>query len=35
MLSIATYSWLVLACIVLLGGKLIWWGTERAWRKFS
>jgi hypothetical protein len=28
-------AWLILACVVLLGGKLIWWGTERAWGKFS
>ena len=29
------YTWLVLACIILLGSKLIWWVTERTWGKFS
>jgi hypothetical protein len=24
-----------LACVILLGSKLIWWVTERAWGKFS
>jgi hypothetical protein len=28
-------GWLVLAVIILVGSKLIWWGTERAWGKFS
>jgi len=28
-------AWLVLAVVTLLGGKLIWWSTERAWGKFS
>jgi hypothetical protein len=28
-------GWLVLAIVILLGGKLIWWATERAWGKFS
>jgi hypothetical protein len=28
-------AWLILACVILLGSKLIWWGTERAWGKFS
>src|SRR5262249_56511684 len=29
------FGWLALAVVILLGGKLIWWTTERAWRKFS
>jgi hypothetical protein len=29
------YTWLLLACVILLGSKLIWWATERAWGKFS
>jgi hypothetical protein len=29
------YGWLALACVILLGSKLIWWVTERAWGKFS
>jgi len=28
-------GWLVLAGVILLGSKLIWWSTERAWGKFS
>ena len=28
-------GWLVLAAIILVGSKLIWWATERAWGKFS
>jgi len=28
-------GWLVLAVVILLGSKLIWWATERAWGKFS
>ena len=28
-------GWLALACVILLGGKLVWWATERAWGKFS
>ena len=28
-------GWLVLALIILIGSKLIWWVTERAWGKFS
>jgi hypothetical protein len=33
--SLGFYGWLALACIILLGSKLIWWVTERAWGKFS
>jgi hypothetical protein len=29
------YGWLALACVILLGSKLIWWVTERTWGKFS
>jgi len=28
-------GWLVLALIILVGSKLIWWVTERAWGTFS
>jgi hypothetical protein len=28
-------GWLALAIIILVGGKLIWSVTERAWGKFS
>jgi hypothetical protein len=27
-------GWLVLAGVILLGAKIIWWGTEQAWGKF-
>jgi hypothetical protein len=29
------YAWVILAGVILLGSKLIWWETERAWGKFS
>jgi len=29
------YGWLALAMLILAGGKIIWWATERAWGKFS
>jgi hypothetical protein len=29
------YVWLTWGCVILLGSKLIWWATERAWGKFS
>ena len=35
LVAAALYVWLVLGCIILLGSKLIWWATERAWGKFS
>ena len=33
--SVGIFGWLVLACIILFGSKLLWWATERAWGKFS
>jgi hypothetical protein len=33
--GVGGYGWVVLACVILLGSKLIWWTTERAWGKFS
>src|SRR5262245_49192627 len=33
--SLDFYGWLALACVILLGSKLIWWVTERTWGKFS
>jgi len=35
MLNADFIGWLVLAVVILLGSKLIWWTTERAWGKFS
>jgi hypothetical protein len=29
------YAWLVLATLILLGDKIIWWATERIWGTFS
>jgi hypothetical protein len=29
------YAWLVLAALILLGDKIIWWRTERVWGAFS
>jgi hypothetical protein len=29
------YAWIVLGLVIILGGKIIWWTTERAWGKFS
>jgi hypothetical protein len=29
------YAWLVLAALILLGDKIIWWATERIWGTFS
>jgi hypothetical protein len=28
-------AWLVLGAAILAGSGLLWWGTERAWGKFS
>src|SRR6266478_1796895 len=28
-------AWVGLAVLIILGSKLIWWATERAWGKFS
>ena len=29
------YAWLILAALILLGDKIIWWATERAWGTFA
>ena len=34
-LSVGLLGWLILTFVILLGSKLLWWGTERAWGKFS
>lgn len=33
--SAGIYGWIVLAVLIIGGGKAIWWATERAWGKFS
>ena len=35
MISFGSYGWLALATLALVGSKLIWWATERAWGTFS
>jgi hypothetical protein len=35
LVSVGIYAWLVLAGVILLGSKLLWWATERAWGKYS
>jgi hypothetical protein len=35
LVSVSLYAWIVLGTVIVLGSKLIWWGTERAWGKFS
>jgi hypothetical protein len=34
-ISVDFYPWLSLAVLILGGSMIIWWATERAWRKFS
>ncbi len=34
-LSANFYGWLALGLVILPGGWVIWWATERAWGKFS
>jgi hypothetical protein len=34
-ISVSLYGWLALGVLILLGSKIIWWATERAWGKFS
>ena len=29
------YAWLALAALIVFGGWIIWWATERTWGKFS
>lgn len=29
------YAWVILAALILLGDKIIWWATERAWGTFA
>ena len=34
-LSAGLLGWSILACVMLAGGKILWWATERAWGEFS
>ncbi len=29
------YGWLALGALIIVGSKIIWWATARAWEKFS
>jgi hypothetical protein len=33
--SYSLFPWLVLCVLIIFGGKIIWWASERAWGKFS
>jgi hypothetical protein len=33
--SFGKYGWLTLGILIIVGSKLIWWASERAWGKFS
>ena len=33
--SVGLDAWAVLGVVIILGGKINWWATERAWGKFS
>ena len=35
LVAVNFYAWLALAALIVVGGWLIWWATERAWGKFS
>jgi hypothetical protein len=35
LVAVGRYGWLALAALIIFGGGLIWWATERAWGKFS
>jgi len=34
-ISLGLSAWVVLGVVIILGGKTVWWTTERAWGKFS
>ena len=34
LVSVGIYAWLVLAGVILLGSKLLWWATERLGANF-
>jgi hypothetical protein len=35
LVSSGFYEWLALGAFIILGSKIIWYATERAWGKFS
>jgi len=34
-ISTNIYEWLIFGILIVLGSRMIWWMTERAWGKFS
>lgn len=34
-MPVGFFGWLALGTLILGGGKIIWWGTERVWGRFS
>ena len=34
-MAVGPTGWWILACVILIGSKVVWWATERAWGKFS
>jgi hypothetical protein len=34
-IPVGLYGWLVLGALILAGGRIIWWATERAWGNYS
>jgi hypothetical protein len=34
-ISAGPSAWIALGAVIVLGSALIWWGTERAWGKFT
>ena len=35
LISFGPYDWWILGATILFGGKIIWWGTETIWGKYS
>lgn len=35
LVSFGRYAWWILAALILLGGKVIWWATETMWGKYA
>ena len=35
MIPVGFDGWLVLGGAIIIGGKVVWWATERAWGKYS
>jgi len=35
MIPVEFDGWLVLGGAIIIGGRIVWWATERAWGKYS